>query len=170
MKIGKVIVVLGPNASGKSDLAVEIAKFIRQAEIISADSRQVYKGFNLTAGTVPLDKNSNYKNIKHHLIAVTSPKKTFSVAQYQKLGRKVIHKILKEDKVPIICGGTGLYIDSLIYNINFPSVKANLKLRKQLEKLPADELYRRLKKLDPGRSKNIDRFNKRRLIRAIEIV
>lgn len=189
----KIIVILGPTASGKSDLAVKIAlrlssgqvqkKYnIKGAEIISADSRQVYRSLDLGSGKVPRDmskvkgqksKVSNdfyYKKIQHHLIDVASPKKTFTVQQYQKLGQYAIKKILAKKKIPIICGGTGLYIDSLIYNWQFPQVPPQIKLRKKLEKISTEKLFEKLKKLDPQRAKNIDKYNRRRLIRALEIV
>ncbi len=176
----KVIVILGPTASGKSDLAVEIAKKFN-GEIISADSRQVYRGLDLGAGKIPRDKfppknyeltaNSYfYKGIPHYLLDVANPKRTFTVAQYQKLANKAIEKISKKNKIPIICGGTGLYIDSIIYGSRFPQVPPQLKLRKKLEKLSAEELFTKLEKIDPVRSRNIDSHNRRRLIRALEIV
>ncbi len=191
----KIIVVLGPTASGKSELAVKIALrlnsgqakkiySINGGEIISADSRQVYKGLDIGSGKVPRDliyRKSDflymevrlpyiYKGIIHHLIDVASPKKVFTVSQYQKLARKAIKKILNKNKVPIICGGTGLYIDSIIYNLQFPSVPPQPKLRRKLEKLSTEKLFEKLQKLDPQRAKNIDRHNRRRLIRALEII
>ena len=104
------------------------------------------------------------------MLDVASPKRKFSVAQYKKLAEKTIKDIWRRDKVPIVCGGTGLYIDSLIYDRKLPAVKPNLKLRRSLEKKTAEELFEELKKLDPKRAGNIDRFNKRRLVRALEIV
>jgi tRNA dimethylallyltransferase len=172
----KVIVIVGPTASGKSDLAVEIALFIKKnskkfgyrgAEIISADSRQVYK--HLDIGSNKITKKET-KGIPHHLLSVASPKKTFSVARYQKLAQKAIKQIIKRKNIPIICGGTGLYIDSLIFGYKFPDIKPNAKLRNKLEKMTTSELFELLKSKDKKRAKNIDRHNRRRLIRAIEIV
>mgnify|MGYP001581405738 CR=1 FL=1 len=176
----KIIVVLGPTASGKSDLAVKLAKKIN-GEIISADSRQVYKGLDIGSGKVPRDKkipksyilNSKfyfYKGIPHHLLDVANPKRIFTVVQYQKLAQKALQKILAKGKIPIICGGTGLYIDALIYDYQLPRVPPQLKLRKKLEKLSTEELFKKLQKLDPRRAKNIDKHNRRRLIRALEII
>lgn len=162
----KIIVILGPTASGKSDLAVKIAKKFN-GEIISADSRQVYRGLDLGSGKIT---KKEMENIKHYLLDVASPKRTFTVEQYKKLAQKTIKKILKKHKVPIICGGTGLYIDSLIYDYNFPQVPPDAKLRKELEKFPTEELFEKLQKLDPRRAQNIDRHNRRRLIRALEII
>ncbi len=176
----KIIVILGPTASGKSDLAVKIARKFN-GEIISADSRQIYRGMDIGTGKVPKDKKTPksyilnlkpyfYKSVPHHLLDAASPKSTFTVSQYQKLAGKAIREILKKNKVPIICGGTGFYIDALIYDYKLPEVPPNPKLRRELEKKSANELFKQLKKLDPARAKNIDQFNKRRLIRALEIV
>ncbi len=167
----KIIVVLGPTASGKSDLAVQLAKkisaFSKEAEIISADSRQVYKGMDIGTGKIT---RKEMAGIPHHLLDVKSPKARFSVSEYQKLANQTIKKILKREKTPIICGGTGLYIDAVIESIAFPDIPPDYRLRKKLEKLPTNELFKKLKKLDPRRAKNIDKNNPRRLIRALEIV
>lgn len=173
----RIIVVLGPTASGKSDLAVKIAKYIgslkrsdgsfAQAEIISADSRQVYKGLDIGTGKI---KKSETHGIRHHLLDVASPKKVFTVADYQKLAKCAFQEIIKRNHTPIICGGTGFYIDALIYDYTLPQVKPNLKLRKRLAGLDVDTLYAMLKKKDPRRARNIDPKNPRRLIRALEIV
>jgi len=168
----KIIVVLGPNASGKSDLAVILAKKFN-GEIISADSRQVYKGMDVGTGKVPLKKTKNslfYKGIKHYLIDVVSPKKVFTVTNYQKLATKALKEILNKKKLPIICGGTGFYIDALIYNYQFPPIKPQPKLRKKLEKLSTEKLFEKLKKLDSKYAQKIDFHNRRRLIRALEII
>ncbi len=162
----KVIVVLGPTASGKSELAVKIAKKFN-GEIISADSRQVYKGPNIGSGKITKKET---RGVPHHLLDVASPKRIFTVTQYQKLAKKALNDIIKRGKVPIICGGTGLYIDSLIYGQKFPGVPPQPKLRKQLEKKTAEELFEQLRKLDPKRAENIDKNNRRRLIRALEII
>jgi len=162
----KIIVILGPTSSGKSDLGVLLAKKFN-GEVISADSRQVYKGLDIGTGKIT---KREMRGIPHHLLDVAAPKTIFSATRYQKLGKAAILKILKKGKVPIIVGGTGLYIDSLIYDYPLPSVKPNQKLRKELEKLSTEELFHRLEKLDPRRAKNIDPKNPRRLIRALEIL
>jgi tRNA dimethylallyltransferase len=161
-----LIVVLGPTASGKSDLAVDIAKKFN-SEIISADSRQVYKGMDVGTGKIT---KKEMRGISHYLLDIASPKKQFSVAEYKKLAENAINKIIKRRKTPIICGGTGFYIQALVDDIIIPEVKPDWKLRNKLEKKTEIELFNQLKKLDPERAKNIDAKNKRRLIRAIEIV
>jgi len=174
----KIIVILGPNASGKSKLAVSLAlrlssgqarkKYgINGAEIISADSRQVYKGMDIGTGKIT---KKEMQDIPHYLLDVASPKKRFTVAQYKKLALQSIKKIQRKNKIPIICGGTGFYIQAVADNISIPEVKPDWKLRAKLEKKSVGELFSELKKLDPNRAKNIDRYNKRRLIRALEII
>lgn len=162
----KIIVILGPTASGKSDLAIQIAKRFN-GEIISADSRQVYKGMDIGSGKIT---KKEMQGIPHYLLDIASPKQKFTVAHYQKLVMITINKILNKKKIPIICGGTGFYIQSVIDGIVIPEVKPDWKLRAKLEKKSAKELYKMLKKIDPVRAKNIERKNPRRLIRAIEIV
>jgi len=165
VKEGKIIVILGQTAAGKTNLAVKLAKKFK-GEIISADSRQVYRGLNIGTDKVT---RQQMKRIPHHLLDVTSPKKAFTIAEYKKLADNKIKEILERGKLPIIAGGTGFYIQAIVDNIAYPSVPPNQPLRKKLEKLSAKQLLSRLKKLDPKRAKNIDPQNKRRLIRAIEI-
>jgi tRNA dimethylallyltransferase len=161
----KIIVILGQTATGKSDLAVKVALKIK-GEIISADSRQVYK--NLDIGTGKISKKE-MRGVLHHLLDVANPKKRFTVVEYKKLAEEKIEEILSRDNIPIICGGTGFYIDAVTKGIVFPEVPPNLKLRKTLENKTTPELFNLLKKLDKVRAKNIDSRNKVRLIRAIEI-
>lgn len=161
----KLIVILGQTATGKSDFAVHIAKEI-QGEIISADSRQVYKGMDLGTGKIT---KKEMRGITHYLLDVVSPKKVFTVADFKKQADKAIEKIIKNNKTPIICGGTGFYIDAVINNALFPEVPPNAKLRKELSTKSAQELFKILLKLDTDRAKDIDKNNPVRLIRAIEI-
>ncbi len=160
----KVIVVCGPTATGKSDYAVKLAKKI-DGEIISADSRQVYKDLNIGTGKITKREMSG---VAHYLLDVASPKRQFSVARYKKLGEHAIRDILKRGKTPIICGGTGFYIDTLL-GLELPEVKPNLALRKELNDVSLQKLFEKLKKIDPDRAKTIDKKNKVRLIRALEI-
>jgi len=166
MQKPKIIVILGQTATGKSGFAVEVAKKIN-GEIISADSRQVYKGMDLGTGKVT---KKEMGGIPHFMLDVISPKnKTFSASQFQKMANKKIKEILDKKNIPIVCGGTGYYIDSLINSLPFPEVLPNKKLRRELETKDATELFGILKKIDKNRAKNIDAKNKVRLIRAIEI-
>ncbi len=166
MSHSKLIVILGPTSAGKSSLAIKLAKKFK-GEIISADSRQVYKGMNLGTGKVT---KAEQAMIKHHLLDVATPKKQFSVAEFKPLAVKAIEKIRKNNKLPFLVGGTPFWIYAVIDDLQIPEVQPNLKLRKQLEKKTTAELFAMLKKLDPKRAKNIDRNNPRRLIRAIEII
>lgn len=175
-KKDKVIAIVGPTASGKSELAVALAKKFN-GEIISADSRQVYTGMDIGTGKVEGGwkkvrgkKVYLYKGITHHCIDFLSPKKQFSAGLFQTEAKKAIVDILSRNKLPILCGGTGHWIDAVVLDQHLPEVKPNPALRAKLEKLSAQKLFARLEKLDPARAKNIDRQNKRRLIRALEIV
>lgn len=161
----KILVIAGPTSSGKTELAVHLAKKIN-GEIISADSRQVYKGLDIGTGKVT---KKEMKGVPHHLINVVSPKMTFTVVQYKKLAEKKIAEIIKRGKVPIIAGGTGFYIQAVIDDLTLPSAVPNPSLRKKLEKKSTSHLFKKLQRLDPRRGKTIDSKNKRRLIRAIEI-
>ncbi|MCX6754918.1 MAG: tRNA (adenosine(37)-N6)-dimethylallyltransferase MiaA [Candidatus Nomurabacteria bacterium] len=161
----KVIVILGQTATGKSNFAVKIAKQLN-GEIISADSRQIYKGLEIGSGKIT---EKEMKGVPHHLLDFANPKNKFTVAKYKKLTDSAIAEIVNKGKTPIICGGTGFYIDAVVNNIVLPEVKPNPKLRKELEKKSEIELLEILKKLDIARAKNIDTKNKVRVIRAIEI-
>lgn len=161
----KVIVILGQTATGKSALAVKVAKKIN-GEIISADSRQVYKDLNIGTGKIT---KKEMESVPHCLLDVANPKKRFSVAEYQKKAISAITDILEKGKTPIICGGTGFYIDAITKGLIFPEVSPNKKLRKKLSLLDGRQLLMLLQKLDKRRAKNIDPQNKVRLIRAIEI-
>jgi len=174
----KLIVILGPTASGKSELAIKLAKKLApyrnevsgagfNGEIISADSRQVYKGMDIGTGKIT---KKEMKGIPHYLLDIASPKRRFTVVQYRKLALEAINKIFKRGKIPILCGGTGFYIQAEVDGIVIPEVPPDWKLRKKLEKKSVGDLYQILKKLDPKRAKTIERKNPRRLIRAIEIV
>lgn len=161
----KIIAVVGPTSSGKTGLAIEIAKQVG-GEIISTDSRQIYRGLDIGAGKVT---KTEMRGVPHHLLDVANPKRAMSVVQYERIATRVVQDILKRGKVPILCGGTGLYVDTILTKESFPAVPPNAKLRSQLAKLSVDELFEKLKKLDSVRAQNIDAKNPHRLIRAIEI-
>lgn len=162
----KIIVIVGPTASGKSDLAVALAKKIK-GEVISADSRQVYKGLNIGTGKIT---KKEMRGVKHYLLDVASPRRRFNASDFVKLSELTIVNIINKGKIPIVCGGTGFYIDALLGEKQIPEVPPNEKLRKKLEKKTTEELFKMLKKLDPERAETIDKHNPRRLIRALEIV
>lgn len=164
----KLLVIVGPTASGKSDLAVRLAKQF-DGEVISADSRQVYKSLDVGTGKITI---AEMQGVPHHLLDVASPLRKFTVERYKKLAAKAIADIAKRGKVPIICGGTGFYIDALVDGIVFPDVPPNPKLRAELAKIGKKDpsaLFAQLKELDPERAEVIDPHNLRRVIRAIEI-
>lgn len=161
----KVIVIVGPTSSGKTAYSIDLAKKI-DGEVISADSRQVYKGLNIGTGKVT---KKEMQGVPHHLLDVASPKRVFTAHDYVKMGRSAIDGILARSNTPIICGGTGFYIDALLGRITLPEVPINTELRSQLEIKSTTELFALLKKQDPDRAKSIDRNNPVRLVRAIEI-
>jgi len=171
IKRPKVLVILGPTASGKTSLAVELAGLFN-GEIISADSRQVYRGLDIGTGKDLGEYSSGRKKIPHHLIDVVEPMEEFNIAKYQKLALKAIEDILERGKLPIIAGGSGLYLQALIDGYILVSSKPDLKRRAELEKLTVQELYEQLFKLKPEFAlslNNSDKNNQRRLVRYLEI-
>lgn len=161
-----ILVILGPTSSGKSDLAVTLAKKLN-GEVISADSRQIYKGLDIGTGKIT---KKEMKGVPHHLLDVSSPLKNFSVDTFQKMAYEVIDDILKRGKLPILCGGTGFYIQAIVDGLVLPEVKINKNLREKLEPLPTDKIYQILYKFDRKRAQTIDKNNRPRLIRALEII
>ena len=164
-----VYVIGGPTASGKSNLAVELAKRIN-GEIISADSMQIYKDMNIgTAKITP----EEMQGINHYLIDFVSPDERYSVSSFKKDAEKAIEAILAKGKVPIIVGGTGLYIDSLILGIEFQDEKIDTKYRESLNKIAEEQglqkLYNMAQAIDPVAMKKISENDKKRIIRVLEI-
>ncbi len=162
----KIIAILGPTASGKTDLSIELAKKFN-GEVVSADSRQIYKKMDIGSGKIT---KKEMQGIPHYLLSIANPKTRFSVAQYQKMALKAIKIIQAKNRIPFLVGGTGFYIQSVVDGIIIPEVKPNWKLRRSLEKLTLNQLFIKLKKLDPKRASSIDKNNPHRLIRALEIV
>ena len=160
-----MLVIVGPTSSGKSALAVELAKKF-DGEVISADSRQVYRGLNIGTGKIT---KREMRGVPHHLLDVVSPKRKFSADDYVRRARTVIEDISKRGKIPIVAGGTGFYIDALAGRIVLPNVPPNTRLRAQLEKKSAKQLFALLKKRDPRRAKTVEPKHKRRIIRALEV-
>jgi len=165
MEKPKVIAVVGPTASGKSSLGIWLAQKLG-GEIISADSRQVYRGLNIGTGKVT---KKEMAGVPHHLLSVASPKKQFTVDDFVRLAEKAHSNILQNDRMTIVVGGTGLYADMLLGRMSYPNVPPNAGLREQLEQKTTKQLFDHLQRLDPRRAANIEPNHKRRLIRAIEI-
>lgn len=165
----KIICIVGPTASGKTGLAIELAKKI-DAEVISADSMQIYKGLNV--GTAKVTKEEA-DGIPHHLIDICSPEDKFSVADFKNLCYDTIKEIKSRGKNVIIAGGTGLYVNAVVYNMNFTEEDSDANLRADLEKIANEKgneyLHNMLKELDPKTADEIHMNNVKRVIRAIEI-
>jgi len=161
----KIIVILGPTSSGKSDAAVKLARKYN-GEIVSADSRQIYKGMDIGTGKI---SKAEQELVKHWMIDIANPKANYNVSKFKKEAEKIIKNILKRGKLPIICGGTGFWIKAIVDDVDFPEVKPNAELRRKLDRKNTEELFGILQKLDPERASNIDAKNKVRLVRAIEI-
>lgn len=161
----KLIVIVGPTASGKTGLSIEIAKHIG-GEVISADSRQVYSGFDLGSGKVT---KREMQGVPHHCLDIASPRSTVSVERWRRCAEKAIRGIIRRGHVPIIAGGTGFYIDALVFGTDFPTVAPNHALRQSLAGATTGELLEKLTALDPERAATIEQKNPRRLVRAIEV-
>lgn len=180
----KVIAIIGPTSSGKSNLGIVLAKKLN-TDIISVDSRQIYKNMNIGSGKVEgkLDKktsiciNINGKNkllhpfisegVNHWMIDIADPKKDYlSAAEFQDMAYQIIFKILSQDKTPLLVGGTGLHMDAILEGFQFP--KTSLKLREELENFSTEDLLTELKEHDPITYEKIDKNNRRRIVRAVE--
>lgn len=164
-----LIVILGPTASGKTALSLKIAHLF-EGEVISTDSRQIYREMEIgTDSILPCDQ----EGVPHHLLGITTPDKPLSLAEYKEMALEKIREIHLKKHIPILVGGTGLYITSIIENYDVPKIPADLTLRKKLEteakNKGSDFLHRKLKKLDPDSAKKIHPNNLRYIIRALEI-
>jgi len=162
----KVLVIAGPTASGKTTLSVKLAKKF-SGEVISADSRQVYKTLDIGTGKIT---KQEMQDVPHYLIDMVEPTEIYNVDDFKRDGEKAITTIISHGNLPIIAGGTFFYVDTLLGKINPPSVPPNPVLRAKLETLSAEELYNELRERDHRRAAEMDPQNKRRLIRALEIV
>ncbi len=165
----KVIVICGPTASGKTSLSIELAKQA-EGEIVSADSMQIYKDMTIGTAKPTLEE---MQGVKHYLIDCISPSERYSVANYKKDAIDAIDTIFQENKVPIVVGGTGLYINSLIYGIDYNDIEVNLQYREELEKIALekglDYLYEEAEKIDSEATHKISRNDKKRIFRILEI-
>ena len=163
-----LIVICGATATGKSDLAVELAKELK-GHIVNADSMQLYKGMDIGTAKLSIEER---QGIKHHLIDVLSVKEEASVAQYQIDARSIIDQLLEQSIPAIVVGGTGLYIKSILDDLNFPDTdpKVREKIAEQAEELGVDVMHARLAKLDPAAAAAIPKENVRRVVRALEVI
>ena len=165
MEKTKIICVVGATASGKTDLAVKLAKAV-DGEIISADSMQVYKNMPIATAVATKEEQDG---VPHHLVEFLDTDETFSVADFVELAKSKIAEIVSRGRVPIVAGGTGLFVDSLVKNITFSEVGSNEKIRTELAEKSNDELYEKLKELDPNAAADIHPNNRKRVIRALEL-
>ena len=161
----KIVVVLGPTSAGKSAIAISLAQQFG-GEIVSVDSRQIYRHMDVGTGKVTSEEQAL---VPHHMIDIIDPQETFSAAQFKEMADEIIADILRRRKLPILCGGTGFWIKSIVDNITYPEVEPNWQLRKELDEKSTEELFTQLQKIDPRRAGDIDAKNKVRLIRAMEI-
>lgn len=168
MTKNKLIILAGPTASGKTSVSIDLAKRLG-GEIISADSMQVYKYMDVGTAKISVEE---MQGVKHHLIDVLDPKEDFNIVKFQNMVKCSIEEIVKNGHIPILVGGTGFYIQSVIYDIDFNNEDDNSSVRKKLEEeydiLGADFMHEKLKKIDIVSAKNIHKNNKKRIIRAIE--
>lgn len=165
----KVIVICGPTASGKTSLSIELAKKVK-GEIVSADSMQIYQEMNI--GTAKPTREEK-QGIKHYLLDFVSPEQRYSVADYKKDAKRAIKEILAKGKIPIVVGGTGLYIDSLIYEIEYPAIEFDetyrIKLEQRVKEQGLEVLYQEAKKIDPIAIQKISPNDEKRILRILEI-
>lgn len=165
----KVIVICGPTASGKTALSVELAKKIN-GEIVSCDSMQIYDEMQIGTARVT---NDEMQGIKHYMVGMVKPTKRYSVSEYKKEAEKAISEIISKNKTPIIVGGTGLYVNSLVYGIDYPEIETDLEYRKKLEDRVQNEglesLYEEAKKIDSEAMKKISENDQKRILRILEI-
>jgi len=166
----KLIVIYGPTASGKTALSIDVAKKL-DTEIISTDSRQIFREMDI--GTAKIT-SEEMDWVKHHMIDIISPDREYSVWEFKTGSEKIINNLIRKWKVPVLCWGTWLYIDSLIYDFNIPEVEADWNLRKKLEleaeKFWVDFVYDKLKKIDPENYHKVHKNNLQYVIRAIEVM
>lgn len=162
----KVIAVVGPTASGKTALAIKLAHQLN-GEVISADSRLVYKGFDIASAKPTIEER---EGIEHHLIDIVEPEFDYSAGNYVKDAQKAIYEILSKGKTPIIAGGTGLYFRVLLENYNLPEVETDFTLREKLDSREKEDLLEELKTLDSVTYERVKDANKRRIVRALELI
>lgn len=165
MEKTKIICVVGATASGKTDLAVKLAKAV-DGEIISADSMQVYKNMPIATAVATKEEQDG---VPHHLVEFLDTDQTFSVADFVERAKVLIDEITARGRVPIVAGGTGLFVDSLVKNISFSEVGSNAEIRNELAEKSNEELFEKLLELDPKSAEDIHPNNRKRVIRALEL-
>lgn len=161
----KVIAIIGPTASGKSALGLQLARAL-SGEVVAADSRQAYHGMGIISRT---PSKAEMRRIPHHLLGIANPKRPFSAGAYAREAKKILSALEKRSAVPIVVGGTGFYADALLRGLSLPEVPPDKKLRSVLAKKSPAQLLAQLRRFDPGSAKRVDPKNKVRLIRAIEV-
>ncbi len=165
----KIIVIYWPTWSWKTDMSIDIARYLN-TEIISTDSRQIFKYMNIWTWKITEDEK---RWVKHHMLDIIEPNQSFSVWEFKNRSEKIISRLFKENKIPMLVGWTWLYIDSLIFGFDIPKIPADEKLRRKLEKKANEEwkeyIFNKLKKIDSNYDKNLHPNNLRYVIRAIEV-
>lgn len=165
----KIIIICGPTASGKTALAVECAKLLN-SEVISADSMYIYKGLNIGTAKPTVEE---MQGVKHHVIDVVEPNETFTVSDYKNIAKPIIDNLINQNKVPIICGGTGFYINSILYDLSYGNGQGNPEIREKYKTLAIEHgnqfVYDILQKYDPESAKKLHFNDQKRVIRALEI-
>lgn len=161
----KLIVIYGPTWAGKTDMSIEIAKYL-STEIISTDSRQIYRGMNIGTGKITPDET---KGIVHHMIDIINPDEEFSVWDFSAQANSILQALFAKWKIPMLVGGTGLYINSLIFDYKLPQIPADIEIREELQKLSNDELYEKLVEIDPEYAQELHPNNRPYIERAIEV-
>lgn len=163
-----LVVILGPTASGKTSLAVKLADLF-STEIISGDSRQIYKNMDIGTGKDLFEYNINNRSIPHHLIDIINPSEDYSIHQFKKDFYSVYDDIIKKNKFPILCGGSGLYIESILLNYEIPNIPPDYELRETLQNKRLDSLKNILNQKDNQLYNPAYHVTKRRIIRSIEL-
>lgn len=161
----KIIVIVGPTSVGKTEISIELANKCN-GEIISADSMQIYKDMDIGTAKVKEDEK---KGIAHHLIDIIKPNEDYSVSDFKKDCKEKIEKIFEKNKQPIIVGGTGLYINSIVYDLNFTEAPSDIEIRNRYEQFENEYLYKKLKEIDFQSYERINLKDRKRIIRALEI-
>ena len=161
----KIVVIYWPTGSGKTSLSIDIAKYL-DSEIVSTDSRQIFKHMDIGTGKITAEEMDG---VPHHMLDIITPDISYSVWEFQTASKLIINELHRKNKIPLLVWGTGLYIDSLIYDFKVKGIPANLDLRNKLESQSAEEIYKQLQEIDPEYAKELHPNNKQYVIRALEV-